>query len=258
MMSVNAHLKLIRQGSIATITLNRPEKLNALTAEMSRQLLVYIRELADDAEIRVIILTGEGRAFCVGGDLSLESSFTAHSFQRELELYAETVLAILSCPKPIICQLNGDAVGWGATIALFCDIVVANSGSRIGDPHVNVGLSTGDGAAVIWPQLAGYPRAKQLLFTGELISVDEGERYGLVNEVVESDQLSLRIEKIAAQIASKPPMAIAMTKASVNIPLKKLVQTGMDTYIAYELATQQHPDHLIAVNAFLDSRKKAQ
>lgn len=249
------HLRLERQGSTAILTFDRPEKLNALTAEMSRDFLRFIKEVSDDADVRVAILTGAGRAFCVGGDLSLEDSFTGLGFQRELELYAETVLAILSCPKPIICQLNGDAVGWGATIALFCDIIVAKSGARLGDPHVNVGLSTGDGASVIWPQLAGYARAKQFLLTGELITVDAAERFGLVNEVVEADQLAARVRQIADRIASKPPLAVAMTKASVNIPLKDLVRSSMDTYIAYELATQQHPDHLVAVNAFLNSRK---
>jgi len=111
---------------------------------------------------------------------------------RELELYADTILAILSCPKPMICELNGDAVGWGATIALYCDIIIANQSARIGDPHVNVGLSTGDGASIIWPQLAGYPRARQLLLTGELISAEQASRYGLVNEAVDSKLLRAR------------------------------------------------------------------
>lgn len=249
------HLRLEREEHLATLTFNRPEKLNALTGEMSRDFLAMIREIGDDEHIRVAILTGAGRAFCVGGDLSLEDSFTGLGFQRELELYAETVLAILSCPKPIICRLNGDAVGWGATIALFCDVIVAKAGARVGDPHVNVGLSTGDGASVIWPQLAGYARAKQFLLTGELITVDTAERFGLVNEVVEADRLDVRVREIAEQIASKPPLAVAMTKASVNIPLKDLVRTSMDTYIAYELATQRHPDHRAAVAAFLERRK---
>lgn len=250
------HVRVERHGAIVRITFNRPDKLNALTAEMSREFLRLLRALADDAESRVVILSGEGRAFCVGGDLTLEDSFTALTFQRELELFADTVLAILSCPKPIICRLNGDAVGWGATIALYCDIVIARSRARIGDPHVNVGLSTGDGASVIWPQLAGYARAKQFLLTGELMNVELAERYGLVNEVVDADALDERVDQIAQSISSKPPLAVAMTKASVNISLKQFVQTSMDTYIAYELATQQHPDHLKAVEAFLSSRKK--
>ena len=251
------NLRLERDDATAILTFDRPEKLNALTGEMSRELLAFIREISDDETVHVAILTGAGRAFCVGGDLSLEDSFTELGFQRELELYAETVLAILSCPKPIICQLNGDAVGWGATIALFCDIIVAQSGARLGDPHVNVGLSTGDGASVIWPQLAGYARAKQFLLTGELITAQMAERFGLVNEVVEPERLCARVREIADVIASKPPLAVAMTKASVNIPLKALVRNSMDTYIAYELATQKHPDHIIAVNAFLASRKKS-
>jgi enoyl-CoA hydratase len=250
------HFRLDRDGPIATLTIDRPEKLNAMTGEMSRDFLHLIKQISDEEEIRAVILTGAGRAFCVGGDLTLEDSFTEVGFQRELELYAETVLAILSSPKPILCQLNGDAVGWGATIALFCDVIVARTGARLGDPHVNIGLSTGDGASVIWPQLAGYARARQFLLTGELISVDVAERFGLVNEVVEPDRLAGRVREIADTIASKPPLAVAMTKASVNIPLKDLVRSSMDTYITYELATQRHPDHLAAVNAFLDSRKK--
>ncbi|MFC0306089.1 enoyl-CoA hydratase/isomerase family protein [Rhizorhabdus histidinilytica] len=243
-------------GPIVTIAFNRPDKLNALTAEMSREFLRLLRALSDDADSRVAILAGQGRAFCVGGDLSLEESFTALTFQRELELFAETVLAILSCPKPIICRLHGDAVGWGATIALYCDMVIASEPARIGDPHVTVGLSTGDGASVIWPQLAGYARAKQFLLSGELMGAVQAERYGLVNEVVAAATLDERIGQLAGKIASKPQLAVAMTKASVNIALKKLVQSSMDTYIAYELATQQHPDHLKAVDAFLNSRRK--
>ena len=243
-----------KQGAVATICFNRPEKLNALTAEMSRDFLRAIRDLGDDADVRVIILAGAGRAFCVGGDLTLEDSFTALTFQRELELFAETVLAILSCPKPIICQLNGDAVGWGATIALFCDIVIAREGARLGDPHVNVGLSTGDGASVIWPHLAGHLRAKQFLLTGDLMDAAEAARYGLVNEVVAAGDMAARVSELAAKIAAKPPLAVAMTKASVNIGLKDLVRSGMDTYIAYELATQQHPDHRAAVDGFMRRR----
>lgn len=255
-MPADQDIRFIRDGAIATIAFNRPTKLNALTAEMSRDFLRYIREIGDDPNIRVAILTGEGRAFCVGGDLSLEESFTPLTFQRELELFAETVLALLSCPKPFICQMNGDAVGWGATIALFCDMVIAGSGARIGDPHVKIGLSTGDGAAVIWPQLAGYARARQWLYTGDLMGAAEAERLGLVNEVVEPDALAVRVRQLADKIAARPALAVAMTKASVNIPLKQLVQTSMDTYIAYELATQQHPEHIAAVNAFLASRKR--
>jgi len=254
--SPSSDILLHRQDDLVTICLNRPDKLNALTAEMSRDFLRLIRELGDEPATSVIILTGSGRAFCVGGDLSLEETFTALTFQRELELFAETVQAILSCPKPIICQLNGDAIGWGATIALYCDIIIASDRARLGDPHVNVGLSTGDGASVIWPQLAGYARAKQFLLTGELMSATDAERYGLINEAVVADKVGDRVKALASLIASKPPLAVAMTKASVNIPLKALVSTSMDTYIAYELATQQHPDHLAAVNEFLNSRKK--
>jgi len=251
------YLRLTRRDRVLYISLNRPEKLNAVNLKMSREILLCIQALSDDEITRVAVITGEGRAFCAGGDLSLEDSFTGNGFARELELYAETILAILSCPKPMICELNGDAVGWGATIALYCDIIIANQSARIGDPHVNVGLSTGDGASIIWPQLAGYPRARQLLLTGELISAEQASRYGLVNEAVDSKLLRARVDEIADQIASKPGLAIAMTKASINIPLKTLVRASMDSYISYECATQQHPDHPRAVKEFLNRRSSS-
>lgn len=242
-------------ADITYLTLNRPEKLNAINLDMSRTLLQLLRQLSDDDTTRVVVLSGSGRAFCAGGDLSIETSFTGESFRRELELYAETVLALLSCAKPVICELNGDAVGWGATLALFCDVIIADRRARLGDPHVNIGLSTGDGASVIWPQLVGYPRARQFLLTGDFIGADLAAEWGLINEAVETALLRERVDSMAKKITSKPPFAIAMTKASINIPLKKLVQDSMDTYIAYESQTQQHPDHLEALNDFLERQK---
>jgi enoyl-CoA hydratase len=248
------YLRLYRREKVLYISLNRPQKLNAVTLEMSREILRCIQALSADADTSVAVLTGEGRAFCAGGDLTLEDSFTGDGFARELALYAETVLAILSCAKPIICELKGDAVGWGATLALYCDIIIADRTARIGDPHVNVGLSTGDGASVIWPQLAGYPRARQMLLTGELLNGEQAAACGLVNEAVDGAGLRARVDELADKIASKPALAIAMTKASINIPLEALVRSSMDSYIKYECATQQHPDHARAVKEFLDRR----
>jgi enoyl-CoA hydratase len=248
------YLRLHKRERVLYISLNRPQKLNAVTLEMSREILRCIQALSEDVDTRVAILTGEGRAFCAGGDLSLEDSFTGDGFARELALYAETILAILSCAKPIICELKGDAVGWGATLALYCDLIIADRTARIGDPHVNVGLSTGDGASVIWPQLAGYPRARQMLLTGELINAEQAAAYGLVNEALDGAVLRARVDELADRIALKPALAIAMTKASINIPLEELVRSSMDRYIKYECATQQHTDHPRAVKEFLDHR----
>lgn len=249
-------LKLQRRGAVLYLALNRPERLNAVTPEMSRELLDCLNELANDEASRVVVLTGEGRAFCAGGDLSLEDSFTGDGFRQELELYAKTVQAILSCPKPIVCEMNGDAVGWGATIALFCDIVIAARHARIGDPHVGVGLSTGDGASVIWPQLMGYPRARQFLYTGELMSAEAAATFGLISEAVERDGLRARVDAIADSICAKPALAVSMTKASINLPLLQMVRDNAGTYIEYELRTQQSPEHPQAVKAFMDRPRK--
>ena len=253
-MTNDGSITVEKSSTITTITFNRPSKLNALTAEMSRDLLAALDTLDGDEDTAVAVLTGAGRAFCVGGDLALEESFNAHTFRRELEMFADTVMAILSCSKPIICQMNGHAVGWGATMALFCDVIIASETARIGDPHVNIGLSTGDGASVIWPQLIGYPRAKQMLLTGELMEAQQAERWGLVNEICAPNQLERRVREIAERIAAKPRHAVAMTKASVNIGLKQVVRSAMDGYITYECSTQQHPDHLVAVRRFMDAQ----
>jgi enoyl-CoA hydratase len=248
------YLKIARRGAVVEITLDRPDRLNAVNPEMSRELLACLQSLTDDEDANVAVLSGAGRAFCAGGDLSLEDTFTPTTFRRELELYADTVLAILSCSKPIICAMNGDAVGWGATLALFCDIIIANRKARIGDPHVTVGLSTGDGASVIWPQLAGYPRAKEFLLTGDLMSAEQAVGFGLINEAVDAELLRPRVDQLADRIAAKPRLAVARSKASINIPLKQIVRASMDAYIEHELETQRSPEHPAAVKQFLSRR----
>lgn len=249
-------LKLGRRGPVLYVGLNRPDRLNALTPQMSRDLLAFFRQVNDDEATRVVVLYGEGRGFCAGGDLSVELDFTAESFRREMRLFADTALAILDCRKTIICQINGDAIGWGATFALFCDVTVADEKARIGDPHVNVGLSTGDGASVIWPQLVGFARARKLLLTGEPITGAVAAQYGLVSEAVPTGQLRERVDALADLIASKPPVAVEMTKASINLPLKDLVKTYMEAYMEFEAQSQQAPGHRAAVEAFLE-RKRA-
>jgi enoyl-CoA hydratase len=242
------------RDAILRLALNRPTRLNATTHKMNAEILELFRKVNDDENVRVVIMSGEGRAFCAGGDLFEHDRFEGDDFEREMRVHTETIFAMLQCSKPIICRMNGDAVGWGATLALFSDIIIAEERARISDPHVHLGLSTGDGAAIIFPQLMGYPRAKQLLLTGQPINAIEASRYGLINEAVPANELDARVEDLATQIASKPAHAIRNTKASINIPLKKLVQDMMDTCIAYEVATQKSPEHAAALAEFVARR----
>jgi enoyl-CoA hydratase len=241
---------------IMRVALNRPARLNATTHLMNAEVYDLFRQVTDDESVRVIILTGEGRAFCAGGDLFEHDEFVGDQFEREMRVHTDIIFAMLQCSKPIICRLNGDAVGWGATFALFSDIIIADERARISDPHVRLGLSTGDGAAIIFPQLMGYPRAKQMLLTGMPINGVEASRYGLVNEAVPFHELDGRVQELATQIAAMPAHAIRNIKASINIPLKKLVQDMMDTCIAYEVATQKGPDHAAALADFVERRRK--
>lgn len=245
-----------RDGALLRVTLNRPDRLNATTHHMNAEVLDMFRRADRDEDVRVVILSGAGRAFCAGGDLFEHDEFVGDDFEREMRVHTETIFAMLNCAKPIICQLHGAAVGWGATLGLFCDVIIADENTKISDPHVHLGLSTGDGAAIIFPQLMGYPRAKLLLMTGEPISGRQADTYGLVNEAVPSEQLAGRVTEIALKMASFPEHAIRNTKASVNIPLKKLVQDMMDTCIAYEVATQKSDAHAQALKDFVERRAK--
>ena len=157
-----------RARRVLTVTLDRPDVLNAVNAAMHAELARLFNDIAADPETDIVVLTGAGRAFCAGGDMAwLQNAADDPAvFDRIAVEAKQIVFGLLDLEKPVVCRLNGDAVGLGATIALFCDIIIASETARIGDLHVNIGLSAGDGGAIIWPQLIGYPRAKEFLMTG--------------------------------------------------------------------------------------------
>jgi enoyl-CoA hydratase len=249
------HIKVTRDAATTILTLNRPERLNATDRLMNHELEVFFQKIVHDRETRVIVLTGAGRAFCSGGDLFEHGEFVEDQFEQEMQVHTRLIHAMLNCPKPIICKMNGHAYGWGATFALFCDMIFAAEDARIGDPHVQLGLSTGDGAAIIWPQLMGFPRAKQFLMTGEPMTATQAAQYGLVNEALPLADLDHRVMTIARRIGEMPVHAMRMTKASINIPLKNLVQQMMDSCIAFEVATQKSAEHATALKDFAERSK---
>ena len=165
----------------ATITGNNP--VNGVDEAMHEELARVFTELQQDKGSDIIVLTGAGRAFCAGGDFDWFEEQIAHPNQfRDIGWDAKRIVtSLLDIEKPVICRMNGAAAGLGATIALLCDIIVADENAVIGDPHVKVGLVAGDGGAVIWPQLIGYARAKEFLMTGDLIKAPRAEAMGLIN-----------------------------------------------------------------------------
>jgi enoyl-CoA hydratase len=162
---------------------------------------------------------------------------------------------LLDLEQPIIAALNGAAVGLGATIALFCDVIFASDRVKIGDPHVKVGITAGDGGAVIWPLLCGVARAKEMLMTGDLIGADEAYRLGLVNHVVPHEELMDTAMAFAQRLANGPAYAIRTSKMSVNKMIKSVVNLILDTSLAYEGHSFRMEDQQEAVKAFLEKRE---
>ncbi len=248
-----------RQGRILTVTLNRPDKLNATNAVMHEELASVFYDCARDADSDIIVLTGAGRAFCAGGDIGWMQDMIDDPavFEKTGREAKQIIFSMLDCEKPIIAKVNGHATGLGCTIALFCDTIFASDAAKLGDPHVSVGFVAGDGGAVIWPQLIGYARAKELLMTGDLITAQHAASIGLINHVVPSAELDEAVSAFTQRLARGATKAIRWTKVSVNIGLKQLAHSIMDASIAYEAMSNATADHQEAVTAFLESRKPA-
>jgi len=245
-----------RDGKVLHATLNRPDTLNAIDDDMDRDLAHLFGDVAADAETNVLVLTGAGCAFSAGGDIEHMQRVIdqPNLFLDGMAAAKHIVFSLLDCPKPVIAKVNGAAVGLGATIALFSDLIYAADSAKIGDPHVKVGYVAGDGGAVIWPQLIGYARAKEYLLTGDLLTGAEAARIGLINRALPADQLDAAVDDIAQKLANGASRAIQWTKLSVNTTLKQVGQQVMDASLAYEALSNLTKDHQEAVNAFREKR----
>ena len=247
-------IRIDRRGRALILTLNRPDKLNAVDKAMHGELATVFADAADDPGSDIIVVTGQGRAFSAGGDILWMQEMIDHGFGQTAREAKRIVMSLLDCEKPIIAKVNGHATGLGATLALFCDVIFAADHAKIGDPHVCVGFTAGDGGAVIWPQLIGYAKAKELLMTGDLISAPEAVRIGLINHAVPAAELDARVDAFADRLAAGALVAIRTTKASVNIGLKQLAASIMDACLAFEEQSNASADHREAVAAFREGR----
>lgn len=241
---------------VLRIAMDRPDSLNAVNDPLHAELATVFGE-AYETDARVIVLTGNGDAFSAGGDIdwmegSLEDS---KNFQKTIREGEQLIEDIVNLEKPIVAKVNGDATGLGATLALFCDMVMMSEDALIGDPHVKVALVAGDGGTVIWPLLTSLNKAKELLMTGDLISAEEAAELGLVNHVVPARDLDERTDEMVATLASGPQPAIRYTKKTLNSWLQLGTNLALTQGLALEGISQQHPDHEEAVDAFLESRR---
>jgi enoyl-CoA hydratase len=252
------YLLVEKKDGICKLTMNRPEALNAVGPELHPELENIFADVARDEEVRVVVLTGAGRAFSAGGDIKLmQRGLDAPIADKTVGLFGEArrlIHNIVDVPQPIIAMVNGHAMGLGATLALHCDLVYAAEGARIGDPHVAVGLVAGDGGAVVWPLLVGIAKAKEYLLTGDQIEAKEAERIGLINKAVPPEELEPTVMAMAQRLAAGAPKAIQWTKLSINRHLKQAVNLVLDASLAVEGLSLGTQDHGAAVNAFLEGK----
>lgn len=245
-----------RSDRILTLTLTAPNPVNAIDGEMHHELSRIFLDAQDDPASDLIVLTGAGRAFCAGGDTAwFKTHIENPASFRALGPEAKRIItSLLELEKPILCRLNGAAAGLGATIALMCDVIIASEKAVVGDPHVKVGLVAGDGGAIIWPQLIGFARAKELLMTGEMLTAERALHLGLINHVVAHEQLDAKVTEVAARILANPKWAVRWTKTTANIPLRALAAQLLDAAMAYELLSNSLDDRREAVAAFVEKR----
>lgn len=248
-----------REG-VAWITLNRPERLNALTFEVYCELTEMFAALRDERAVRVVVITGAGRAFCSGGDVR---DIIGELFQRDVEglleftrLTCELVRNIRALLKPVIASLNGTTAGAGACIALAADIRIASTDAKIAFLFVRVGLSGADmGAAYLLPRVVGLTKATELLYTGDFLPAEEAERIGLYNRVVSSEELESVTRALAERLARGPAFALAMTKGMLNRELNLSLDAALEAEAQAQAICMQHPDYREAYEAFVEKRE---
>jgi enoyl-CoA hydratase len=250
----------LRDNGVLWVELNRPERRNAISPEMHEELAPLFERIASDRHVSVIVLTGAGdKAFCVGADFAgMQSNLEAGYEDGHPHLMlgsSRIVRAQLAIPQPIIAAVNGDAIGLGATMALFCDIVLVADHARIADPHVKAGIVAGDGGAILWPLLLGLHRGKEYLLTGDIMTAAEALQFGLVNHVYPKERLLAEAEAFAARLAAGPQVAIQFNKRLANADLSDRVTRLLDTSLAMEAITFATQDHREAVSAFIDRRE---
>ncbi|WP_310535152.1 enoyl-CoA hydratase/isomerase family protein [Novosphingobium sp.] len=249
-------VQLVRKGRRLDIVLNRPDAMNAVNLQLHDELAEALHFARIDAASDVIVLTGAGRAFSAGGDLDhiLKNATTPALFDHEAEVAKRIVYTLLDIDKPVVCRLNGHAVGLGATLALFADVIFASEKAKIGDPHVHLGLVAGDGGAVIWAARIGLGRAKEFLLSGDLLTAQKAAEIGLVNHCLPLEELDGAVDAFCDKLLTGAQYAIRATKVLTNMELKRVAHSLMEAGIAMESVSVRSADHREGVMALREKR----
>jgi enoyl-CoA hydratase len=253
------YLKIEVADRVATVTINRPDQRNAVHAALHHEFEQIWLDLAQDRDVNAILLTGAGKAFSVGGDLTSRDKPTKSKGRGGRGIVMadgrRVIENLLDVEQPIVAAINGDALGFAANVALLCDVTVAAETAKLADTHVSIGVVAGDGGAVIWPLLIGPNRAKELLMLGDSLTGADAAQIGLVNYAVPEAEVLPKARELVQRLADGPKWAIRWSKLAVNKWLKQQANLIMDAGLAYEAVTLTAQDHKEALQAMRENRE---
>ncbi len=246
------------EDGVGRLVLNRPEKLNAFYGDMRDEIADGLERLGADDDARVVVVTGRGRAFAAGADVSYLSQLIEGQRLEEARALVDAgrrvVTAVVEMPKPVIAALNGPAAGGGANLALACDLRIAAESASIGQTFNRIGLHPDWGGTYFLPRLVGPAKAAELIFTGEMVEAREAQRIGLVNRVVADEELRAEVEDLAGRLVEKPHLPLRLAKRAV----RRSLDSSLEEMLDYELEAQtrcfESPDAREGVRAFLEKR----
>ncbi len=254
-MSSYETIKLERNGAVATLTINRPDKLNALSSDVHREGVAVLDELRNDDSVRVLIITGAGeKAFIAGADIS---EFEGKTPVTQRSVFAERTLfnTIDAFPKPVIAMANGFCLGGGNELALACDLRVCSPNAKFSQPEINLGIMPGGGGTQRLTRLIGEGRSMEMMLTGDMIDAETAHKFGLVNHVFPAENLAAETMKLAEKIAQKAPIALQMCKEAVKFASRSNLDEGLRREIDLFAICFSTEDKAEGVSAFLEKRK---
>jgi 2-(1,2-epoxy-1,2-dihydrophenyl)acetyl-CoA isomerase len=245
-------------NNTARITLNRPDKFNSFNREMALELQEFLKDAADDSDVRAIYLTGEGKAFCAGQDLSEAIDPSGPGIERIVaEHYNPIIMLLRETPKPIVCGVNGVAAGAGANLAFACDIVIAAQSSSFIQAFSKIGLVPDSGGTFILPRLIGMQRATALMMLGDKISAEQAVQMGMIYKSVPDAELQSNAFQTATTLAAMPTKGLGYTKQLLNLSFTSSLAEQLNYEKVYQAKAGQTEDYKEGVNAFLEKRKAA-
>lgn len=255
-------ITLEKKDGVAILTLNRPDKMNTVTAQLRRDVTAAIQDVAVDFDTRVMVLTAAGKAFCAGADFSIMAAMAGDKVPAEAKQHkaliarvGEWVLAIAKLEKPTICAINGTCVGVGISIAGLCDIRIASDKARFSAVWVRRGLAPDAGSTYILPRLIGLEKTYELMYSGDMIDAPTAQRIGLVSQVVPHDGLMNSAVALAVRLAKGPPLAQALTKRAISRAMIRDLVDAFDYETYIQNICRKSEDHKEGVYSFLEKRE---